>query len=251
MADYYPVLARAVSGLPSNDPQARRDLYARARKIVSEQLRGRGQGAAAELTRERAALEAAIRRVEAEAKSGQARMNGKAHATPTRRARAASASPATAAPEQRAENTGRSLSKILQAVQSDEANAANPFLSQQKSTNGTGDPVPTTESKAIAPVGDRSTPASSELGEAASSVGAMLLGLTYVVAALAFTGATYIRCIVWVYQGVISYPILLGVMALTLALFIVPAVTIFRKPSSLPTVDSLLRFIYSRSRRVL
>lgn len=220
MADFYPVLARAVSGLPKNDAQARRDLYARARAIVGEQLRRGGRDPAVDLLREQAALEAAIERIEAETRSGQAPMNGKAalaHASGRR---------TIAPPERRAANTARSLSKILQAVQSHEA-----------------------EPGAIAHRHDRTPP--SALGQAPNSVGSMLFALTYVVAALAFAGVTYIRCTVWLYQGVIGYPILLGVMAVTLGLFIVPPVAIFRKTSSLPTMDAVWRFIYARSRGLL
>ena len=57
----------------------------------------------------------------------------------------------------------------------------------------------------------------------------MLFATAYIVAALAFTGVTYIRCIVWLYQGVIGYPILLGVMAVTLGLFIVPPRDVFQE----------------------
>ena len=38
MADYYPVLAHAVSKLPNNDARTRRDLYEQARGILIEKL---------------------------------------------------------------------------------------------------------------------------------------------------------------------------------------------------------------------
>jgi hypothetical protein len=246
MADFYPVLARAVSGLANNDAQARRDLYARARAIVGEQLRRGDRNAAVDVLREQAALETAIGRIEAEARSGQAPMNGKA-------AVARASGRRTVAPlEQRAANTARSLSKILQAVQSHEADTASALPPWPKSKSVLRSPLPAIEQKEPAATAHRHgrTPPSG-LGQAPNSVGSMLFALTYVVAALAFAGVTYIRCTVWVYQGVIGYPILFGVMAVTLGLFIVPPVAIFRKTSSRPTMDAVWRFIYARSRGLL
>jgi hypothetical protein len=66
MADYYPVLARAVSILPNNNARARRDLYERARAILIERLSNDPDGLAAKTAQELAALDTAIRRVEAE-----------------------------------------------------------------------------------------------------------------------------------------------------------------------------------------
>lgn len=68
MADYHPLIARAVSGLDKNTGENRRALYDRARAALVSQLRG-VQPALDEtdITRERLALEEAIRKVEAEA----------------------------------------------------------------------------------------------------------------------------------------------------------------------------------------
>jgi len=72
MADYYPVLARAVARLSINNAQARRDIYERAQTIVIAELRRQDpQKSAPEIMRELAALETAIRRVEAESLSAQ------------------------------------------------------------------------------------------------------------------------------------------------------------------------------------
>jgi hypothetical protein len=67
MADYYPLIARAVGGLDRNTGENRRALYDRARVALVNQLRG-VQPALEEsdITRERLALEEAIRKVEAE-----------------------------------------------------------------------------------------------------------------------------------------------------------------------------------------
>ena len=69
MADYYPLIARAISGLdPSAPSESRRALYERARTALISQLRGVQPALSeAEITRERLALEDAVRRVEADA----------------------------------------------------------------------------------------------------------------------------------------------------------------------------------------
>src|SRR5437868_2997180 len=69
MADYYPLVAKAVAGLEKNTGEGRRMLYERARTALVAQLRGMSDPplTEAEITRERLALEEAIRKVEAEA----------------------------------------------------------------------------------------------------------------------------------------------------------------------------------------
>src|SRR6185369_9893708 len=68
MADYHPLIARAVAGLEKNSGEARRALYERARTALVAQLRGVVPALdESEITRERLALEEAIRKVEAEA----------------------------------------------------------------------------------------------------------------------------------------------------------------------------------------
>jgi hypothetical protein len=68
MADYYPLIARAVAGIDKNTGEARRALYERARTALVTQLRGTTPPLSeSEITRERLALEEAIRKVEAEA----------------------------------------------------------------------------------------------------------------------------------------------------------------------------------------
>jgi len=67
MADYYPLIARAVAGLERNTGDARRALYERARTALVAQLRGVTPTLTeSDVTRERLALEEAIRKVEAE-----------------------------------------------------------------------------------------------------------------------------------------------------------------------------------------
>ena len=68
MADYHPLISRAVNGLTKNTGENRRALYERARTALVNQLRGVEPALDEfDITRERLALEEAIRKVEAEA----------------------------------------------------------------------------------------------------------------------------------------------------------------------------------------
>jgi hypothetical protein len=68
MTDYHPLIARAVDGLGKNTGDARRALYERARSALVAQLRGVEPALSeSDITKERLALEEAIRKVEAEA----------------------------------------------------------------------------------------------------------------------------------------------------------------------------------------
>jgi hypothetical protein len=69
MADYYPLIARAIAGLdPSAPGESRRALYERARAALIQQLRSvQPPLSESEITRERLSLEEAVRRVESEA----------------------------------------------------------------------------------------------------------------------------------------------------------------------------------------
>src|SRR5262245_22088350 len=68
MADYYPLISRAVAALEKNNGENRRALYERARAALLAQLRGITPPLnESDITRERLALEESIRKVEAEA----------------------------------------------------------------------------------------------------------------------------------------------------------------------------------------
>jgi hypothetical protein len=68
MADYHPLISRAVEGLGNSTGEARRALYERARTALVAQLRAVEPALSeSDITRERLALEEAIRKVEAEA----------------------------------------------------------------------------------------------------------------------------------------------------------------------------------------
>jgi len=93
MADYYPLVQRAVAGLANSNGEIRRALYERARTALVNQLRSADPPLdESEITRERLALEEAIRKVEAEA-AKQPRQPAEAEAVP-----AASAPPPEEAP---------------------------------------------------------------------------------------------------------------------------------------------------------
>src|SRR5512143_877305 len=69
MADYYPLIARAIAALDPNAPgESRRALYERARTALIAQLRSVDPPLSeSEITRERLSLEEAVRKVESEA----------------------------------------------------------------------------------------------------------------------------------------------------------------------------------------
>ncbi len=67
MADYYPLLAKAVEGLPNSTPEARRSIYERARKALFGQLRSLEPPVPeAVIEREARSLEEAVARLEVE-----------------------------------------------------------------------------------------------------------------------------------------------------------------------------------------
>jgi len=91
MADYTPLIQRAIDGLENNTGENRRVLYERARVALTAQLRGMDPPLEeTEITRERLALEEAIRNVESEAARRSREQNGdsdfeEAPAAPTQR----------------------------------------------------------------------------------------------------------------------------------------------------------------------
>ncbi len=68
MADCYPILARAISRLTTNNAQTRQKLYEHARKIFAAQLHIQ-EISATEAIREQIAFESAILKLEAKAQS--------------------------------------------------------------------------------------------------------------------------------------------------------------------------------------
>ena len=93
MADYYPLISRAVAGLDKNNGENRRALYERARAALLAQLRGVTPALnESDITRERLALEESIRKVEAEA--------ARQFVEPTRQPTAPKARPAESRPSE-------------------------------------------------------------------------------------------------------------------------------------------------------
>jgi hypothetical protein len=86
MHDYFPIIARAVSRLESDTPKARDELFERVRKILIDQLRIRQPPPTdSDIRCERAALEEAIRRVEARIVTGRSRNGASLDASPVKR----------------------------------------------------------------------------------------------------------------------------------------------------------------------
>jgi hypothetical protein len=105
MADYYPLIARAIAGLdPSAPGESRRALYERARAALIAQLRSvQPPLSESEITRERLSLEEAVRKVESEAaqRARDATRSGDASRSGGDRARAGDAFRATTRPNAR------------------------------------------------------------------------------------------------------------------------------------------------------
>jgi len=133
MTDYLPLIARAVEGLDKGTGEARRALYERARAALVSQLRAVEPALSeSEITRERLALEDAIRKVEAEAaRSARAEPREPRPATTPRRDRAnptADGGRAAARPQAAPEAPRRAAPAPARERQS---NARAPSLSQQ------------------------------------------------------------------------------------------------------------------------
>jgi hypothetical protein len=94
MADYYPLVAKAIAGLDPRAPgESRRKLYERARAALIAQLRGvQPPLSETEIVRERLALEEAVRKVESEA-AARAQARSRAQAQPPSSTAAAAAPP--------------------------------------------------------------------------------------------------------------------------------------------------------------
>jgi hypothetical protein len=78
MADYYSVLARAVSNLATNTAEARQNLYEHARSVLNRYLdRGNSQISNVDSISERIAFEAAVLKLETKSLSTHETLTGR------------------------------------------------------------------------------------------------------------------------------------------------------------------------------
>jgi hypothetical protein len=242
MADYYPVLARAVSRLSENNARTRNELYERARGIVLEELRKRDPE---KLAPEQAALEAAVLRLEAEAAAQQAPVRT-APAPPQAPARAAPA-PSSAPPSRPPVNTAapaKTASRHVFGI----FRTRRPGKPREKLPEK---PAPAPARSAQRAASDKRMPDPGEaLGGALNSLTVMLYGTAFLVAVMAVTGVVYVRGLIWVAEGVVTYPVLLVVTATVFSLLIILPRAMFHSASTWTTFNFLSRLLYSASRRV-
>jgi len=255
MADYYPVIARAVARLPENNARARLELYERARTIVLEELRKQDPK---KLALEQAALEAAFLKVETE--SAAKEPLARAIARPPRATSAPP--PTTPAPPRTTPAPPRPSAIRAAAVEAAvPAKTAPRYLRRimqvlrpsKRLVKGPDTPAPA-QSRPIAANVKRMPEIGPEIGEelggVLTSLGAMLYGTAFLVAVMAITGVVYVRGLIWVAEGAIAYPVLLAVTAIVFALLIILPRAIFHSASTWSTFSFLSRLLYSASRRV-
>jgi hypothetical protein len=139
MADYYPLIARAIAGLdPSAPGESRRALYERARAALIAQLRSvEPPLSESEITRERLSLEEAVRKVESEAaqRARDARSGG---ADPTR--------------------TGSRASNSLRASARPAGRLSEPAAPSSPRARQPGPPLPRNDRPPLGPEGQDSFP---------------------------------------------------------------------------------------------
>jgi hypothetical protein len=199
MADYFPALARAVSSLPDNNAQARQELYEHARTILVEQLRRQDpQKSAQEILRERAALETAIRKVEA--RSPSARIHTPNSSIPPRL-------------------------MVVVEHDSDDIEPRRERLTRERLTAWPTLVQPATIETSKKPAKN----AAHDMGEMPASLGAMLIRTAFIAGMIPLIGIIYIRGLILVSQNVVRYPVLLLAIAVTLGLFFFLPLAIFRK----------------------
>jgi hypothetical protein len=215
MADYYPVLAHAVSRLANNNAKDRQELYKRARTIADAQLsREDLQRSASQIMRERAALEWAIRRVEAESVSPPCYSSEDPPAPQLPAAVAANGH--DAGMRQR-----RSIQNRTKATQ---------VAAQRGKIDTTKNPT---------------RKANIDMARIPAELGKMLFGIAFFVGTTAFISVFYIYGLALVSEHVIGYPVLLVVMMLMVCFFVFLPLGIFREARN----SSKMRLANSASQR--
>ncbi|MEA2993095.1 MAG: hypothetical protein QOD40_2015 [Alphaproteobacteria bacterium] len=127
MADYYPLIARAVAGLDKSTGEARRALYDRARAALVTQLRSVTPSLSeSDITRERLALEDSIRKVEAEAARQPRVETPRPDPAPPASTPSAIAEPKLPAPDPSASASSSSASSSSAATSSEPTRAETP-----------------------------------------------------------------------------------------------------------------------------
>jgi uncharacterized membrane protein YraQ (UPF0718 family) len=219
MVDYFPALARAVSSLPDNNAQARQELYEHARTILVEQLRRQyPQKSEQEIVRERAMLETALHKVEAESLS-----------TRTQRPNRPSPPRLMVVVEHDGSDIGLQRERLTQ----DQATAQSAIVRHET--------IDTSKQQA--------KNAAFEMGEMPTSLGAMLIRTAFIAGMIPFIGMIYIRGRMLVSENVISYPVLLVATAVMLGLLLCLPLAIIRKAQIASGVGFFLGLTSSVLRR--
>jgi len=262
MADYYTVLARAISRISDSNARKRHEIYERARAVVLEEL---SKLDPEKIAPEQAQLEAAIQRLEAEASARdaaaaaapppQAAPRPAAEATPAPRRQPAAdmamaaAPPAEAAPPPAVEATPAPQRQPSAGYFTRIFGSPRRAKPPAQRTAPAPAPVPAQAPEGSAG-GRPAAKAPDELAGMLNSLRTMLFGTAFLVAVLAITGVVYVRALIWVAAGTITYSGLLVVTAAAFILSLAVAVSIFRSAASLPGFGLLSRLIHSASRRV-
>jgi hypothetical protein len=271
MADYYSVLARAISRLSDSNARKRHEIYERARAVVLEEL---SKLDPEKVAPEQAQLEAAILRLEAEASARDAAVAAappQAAPPPTADAAMATAPPPQAAPRPAADVAmaaappsppqaaprPQAPPPATDVTPAPQRRPASGYIARVFGSLRRANPVqqtPPAPAPAQAPQGSAggrpAAKAPDELAGMLNSLRTMLFGTAFLVAVLAITGVVYVRGLIWVAAGAITYSGLLVVTAAAFILSLAVAVSIFRSASSLPGFGLLSRLIHSASRRV-
>ena len=215
MADYYPVLAHAVSRLANNNAQDRQELYKHARTIADAQLSRQDlQRSASQIMRERAALERAIRRVEAESLSNPCHSSADPPAPRLPAAVAVNGHDAGA----RQRRSIQDRTKVTQVA------APREIIDTSRNPTRKAD---------------------IDMARIPAELGKMLFGIAFFVGMTAVISLFYIYGLALVSEHVIGYPVLLVVMTVMVCLFIFLPLGIFREARN----SSRMSLTNSASRR--